>query len=996
MANLSSVKVEPLRRYVSTVEPQLCPPDALTDGSLNMLIDPITGGAFKRGGSAIVGDSVNGTTHRATAGILASAPEFVPARLRSFYSDALADGASGGTPTHSVLYRKEASSTSWPTVDDGVFGTEYVRRTSANYTLYSEFGSAAYPTATGAFGSAHKYRVVPWWYESGEGGYNRGAFEFVRRFAVPGSWDTIDAGRWRYYPSLRGTPIRWDGGCNNDNATVNNVIRSYPTGPFGPMWPFATATATTSTASATTTKDYPWKDGDTFYFSVMFQFEDGSYSLPFFPRPTTPNLTAGLGLVVVGTEGGGNVYKSVVYTGIPLGPPGTVARVLLRTPLTNRAASTTAVSINISDLRICGILDNNTQTGYTDTLAVDSGLTVNTDLVRFDLICPPRAQHIGTGDNRAIVGKTLPNPCAIQLTCIGVGTSFSDVTFDEENAGLRGATGAFYRVTSAQLEVCLSDGTNCTTNSYSWASYPTLQELVDIINASSDVGAASAHYGQWRAALAPGADPNAPSSGLCPTVWTVTCDTHTNTTLDGGDISSVPLGYKVVGTDIPTGASTPYLVSKESATSGTLSGAATGTHSGSSMTFYADCGDSAWVPTAKGYGWIRTFGSAIPGMVYFKRTALANYNRVAKDRIYFTTSSPGAAATGVSLAPNSYVRSNRRDGVQNPGPVMGIVDVQGAAVIVYRDKTALFVNERGSNTGEDFDYRIQTINQTRGSCSPWSVFGVNGCAIYASSVGIEATDKSKRTIKLSSDIYEPVRGRGDLAYEIPLCIAAAAADSPDCWMSGASWGPRLVYSYRDSASAYRFIVYDFSPGVDSLGVDSLADPVNRKSYGWSAPMALDWEKHEFGPRALGSVARSGGVLLYGALNDNYGTADGRVDQLMTGDDDNGTLIHGTAFSATALTAPGMKFSVQNATIQHKVGYTGVRLYVHRTKDSRIPVSLTSAEDRDYHVDDKEWPQAARSPGDRMQLELEDFTANTGGLWWTTSVEVESLVKCGGR
>ena len=128
----------PFTRSVSSVEAHLAPAECIAAGSQNYLVDPVAGGAFKRSGVAnATGDTINGTTGRCLNGILESAPEYVPCRLRSFKSDALADGASSGYPTPSVLYRKEASATTWPAVDDGVFGTDYVRRASARWARSS-------------------------------------------------------------------------------------------------------------------------------------------------------------------------------------------------------------------------------------------------------------------------------------------------------------------------------------------------------------------------------------------------------------------------------------------------------------------------------------------------------------------------------------------------------------------------------------------------------------------------------------------------------------------------------------------------------------------------------------------------------------------------------------------------------------------------------------------------------------------------------------------
>ncbi|MBK8772727.1 MAG: hypothetical protein IPM06_20185 [Rhizobiales bacterium] len=451
-----------------------------------------------------------------------------------------------------------------------------------------------------------------------------------------------------------------------------------------------------------------------------------------------------------------------------------------------------------------------------------------------------------------------------------------------------GATSAIYRITATGLELSLANGgTVAAALTVDWATYPTLQDVVDKINSTTVIATV---YGQWRAQLAPGVDPSAKSENLARTTITSVSSTSaaSNDAHRGRrDVRRGPhRGYIY---DSKAKVNGLYVTAKLGGVSGSktlqLSAAGSGAGCDAALVFYADCGDTACsTAVASSKGWIRAFASSLPAYVYFKRSALVGYDKPAKDRLYFTSSSPGAASTGVSLAANLWVASNRRDGVNNPGQVMGIVDIQGAAVIAYRKRIALFINERGSNTAEDFDCRVQTINDSRGCISPWSVVSVNGCAVYATNVGLVATDKSKREIGLTADLYQPIRGKGNMSYEFPKCVAAAASDSPDCWMAGASWGNRLVYSYRYSASIYGFSVYDFSRGTDALGLESLANPDSRQPYGWSSLCRLQNGVTAMGPRAIGAVSASDGLRLYGAMNDNNGTADGRVDQMFTGAD----------------------------------------------------------------------------------------------------------------
>jgi len=1001
MGERSLLTFGPFTRAVSSVEPHLAPAECIAAGSLNYLVDPVAGGAFKRSGSSIVGDTVDGVTGAAVAGITESAPEWIPARLRSFKSDALADGASGGYPTPSVLYRREASATTWPAVDDGVFGTEYVRRAAANYVALSEYGSTAYPTTGGAMGGEIKYKVAPFWYESGDGGYSRGATELTRRFFASGSWATVDAGRWRYYPNLRGTPLRWDGGCNDSSASVPNSIRVMPTGPLPPAW-MPTVTATTSVAAASKTAEYPWADGDAFYYSVLYQFEDGSYSAPVIPRGPNPTLTAGYGWKVVGTPAAtpANYYKTMEWTGIPIGPAGTIARVLLRTRKMAMTAATSPVTVDISDLRVCGVLKNNTQKTFSDNLADDDGLLLDADVVRYDTICPPRSRYLGTGDNRVIAGYTLPNPLAIQIVAQQIGATAFDQNLAEDSSATSAALGAAFSITGAGATVDTLNlhSTNAgaavvSTTAIALSSSVSLQSVVDQINAT----ARDATHVAFRAQLAPGADPTAASNGLARTAITSVSSTSSASNsliVDDATYDAVPIGYYIYDSNGKVNGL--HVTAKLGGASGskTLQLSAAGTAgSAAALVFYCDTGDNSCI--LNGRGIVRCFGPSLPSFIYFKRSALVGYDKPAKDRLYFTSSSPGAASTGVSLAANLWVASNRRDGVNDSGQVMGIVDIQGAAVIAYRKRIALFINERGSNTAEDFDYRIQTINDSRGCISPWSVVGVNGCAVYATNVGLCATDKSKREIGLTADLYQPIRGKGDMSYEFPKCVAAAASDSPDCWMSGAAWGNRLVYSYRYAASTYGFSVYDFSLGTDALGLESLANPDSRRPYGWSSLCKLLNGTSQFGPRAMGAVSASDGLRLYGALNDNAGATDGRVDQLFTGSTDNGFTITATLVTKTVVESPQARFSAQNMTVLHKTVNATASLTLTRALGSSAAYVLSDATGRDYVQETVQLTQDSRSPANYLKLQLEDNSADVGGLIWRVDLEVENLPTVGG-
>ena len=170
--------------------------------------------------------------------------------------------------------------------------------------------------------------MVPIWIDSGDGVFNRGQLtgtagtdKFMQQYLCCGARSAIATQNWLYFPNLRATPWRWNKAVN---ITGTEVQRGFPTGPFPPLFP---PTVTTPSSSSTNTS---WSDGDTFYISVLFQFEDGSYSAPFIPRAANTILTSGLGLTTVGTIGNTAKYQYLTYSNIAIGPQGTVARILLR------------------------------------------------------------------------------------------------------------------------------------------------------------------------------------------------------------------------------------------------------------------------------------------------------------------------------------------------------------------------------------------------------------------------------------------------------------------------------------------------------------------------------------------------------------------------------------------------------------------------------------------------------------------------------------------
>lgn len=926
--------------YTSSVPAFMARADQLTgatagtdaNSSRNCFIDPFTGGVTKRRGSAILNDAVTAVTGEKVTGILNTTLAMKCRKMLALDSPSMTTGY----PALSALYGLDTNP-SFPATDVGFPGTIYVNSHNSgannndrkNYSLLEEFVEGTTYSKQPPTKSAetdYRMKVVPLWFESGDGVYNRGAQtgtagtdKFMQQFLTCGSRSIIQTQNWLYSPNLRATPWRWNKRLNETESIGTSTVRIYPTGPFPPLFP-----PTLDTLPAATANNSNWVAGDCFYISVIFQFEDGSYSSPFIPRATqigTGALTSGLGFVAVGTIASGSKYPYLRYKDIAIGPEGTVARILLRTTKQNRTAAGDTVTVSPLDLRIVGVLRNNSQTVYDDYAGDDDSLLEDEDVVRVDNVLPRRARYIGTGDQRAIISYTLPNTAAIMLAPIGINAA-KDRNFADTNANCYGSTGSYVRITSTDLELHYNAYNAAATFTtypaaagannavkFPLATYDTLEKMVDAINALTF----SYDCKQWAAQLAPGIDGTMPTASLTNTTITVadatTSGANVNLTSFSGGFGPIGIGMKVAGTNITAGT---YVVSKTSNSALTLSTAATAV-AGVGLTFYQNTGDteSITIAAAASYGYIRAFSSTYPALLHMKPSAFADYATPDKSSVYFTVSSPGAASSGISLAPNSWVAGNRRLPHSSPRQTYarsctGIADIEGAAIVAFSDGIHMFANQRGANTGEDADYRLFTVNDTRGCISFLGLTAGNGWAAYPTTEGIIITDKNRREFSISGDVFNPSDNTGDLAFEILTSTASVASDSDDQCLTASVFGSKLVIGFRRAASDHvRFLFYDFSPGIEASGVEELLNPETKSAYIWSPPAIYN---EQFTTKlstcgAMGSFRTSGGRQDYVSYDTVVSAVNtGRIDRVDTSFLDN-TLAGGDAPFTYAVPAP---------------------------------------------------------------------------------------------
>jgi hypothetical protein len=935
-----------------------------TNSSRDCFIEPITGGVNKRPGCAVLGDTLSSGVE--VNGLLNAK---WGARSRRFFA-LDSPSMSDGYPAQAILFSEDTNA-GFPAADSGFPGTVYVRSSNgggANYSLLEEFGSTHYKPTFNALHTTSDYnlKVVPIWYESGDGVYTRGALtgasgadKFMQQFVAAGSRSIVQTQNWLYSYGLRHSPWRWNKRLNESDSSGSEVVRIWPAGPVPPLYP----PQFDSTALSASANNSSWVDGDTFCISVAFRFEDGSVSAPFIPRLPNSTLTNGLGLVTVGTIGGANKYQFLTYRCIPIGPHGTVERILLRTPKQNRTATTDTITVEPTDLRVLGVLKNNTQTTYRDYNGDDDTLVEDEDTVRVDFRMPPRARYAGTGDNSVILGYTLPNTAAIVLSLINVAgatTSNFDLNdADDETIGTTpyNARAALVRITSTQLELHYNNnaapdfvaggGGDDNAVAFAFSTYDTLEKLVDAINATTS----SSLCKQWAAQILPGIDPTMPSASLTLTTMDIACgttDTFTTVT-SAGLFGPVGVGMKVSGTGITAGT---YVVSKASASSLTISSAATATGS-PTLTFYQETGDNGIV-TGGTLGYMRCFGPNLPLVLCMKPSAFPGYDKADTQSVYFTMASPGALASGVSLAPNSFLGGNR---VQIPAPppnqkmrraINGVVDIEGAGLITCTNGIFMFKNFRGGNSGEDFDRRMYTINNTRGCISYLGLVAGNGWAAYPTTEGICVTDKNGREFIISGSVFSATDNTGDLAYELKTSAASAASDSEDQYLSMAVIGSKLAVAYRASGdSVGRVLFYDFSPGVEASGVEELINPETKSAYIWSPPAAYN-AVHALGPiGAMGSVAKSDGRFDYICTDSNNGsTGDGRLDRINTGSQDNGFNYNAYATVSPVVPTPFMAIMPVSIEATHLTAGVAATLFLANDQDPTFSAGMA----RSFNVD----------------------------------------------
>ena len=716
----------------------------------------------------------------------------------------------------------------------------------------------------------------------------------LRAMAAAGSRRMLEVGDRLYLPNPNGTPWNWNKDWNDVNTDTGDVLRVMHTGHPAPFGIPDITTGTVSTVG-------PWHDADIFYISVAFRYADGSASMPIIPRDPNDDIDfdpggtnqTGFGRVQI-ASGGITRYEWIEWSKIPIGPPGTVGRYLLRTPKNAEGLSSNA-SPSPGDLRITAYLDNNTVTTYNDPKGNDLDLVADPLLVRFDHIMQPPARYIGTCDGRIVVGYTKPHPVAIYVAP-NVNVSDGDVSVDDEIYS--------YSLTGGTLTFSKTTGAVTTTKTITNIGSISIQRLVDKIN-----NTASGDGGKWWAVAAPGAD----LSALCD--------------------------------DAGTAADNDNLVSVTGATD-----------------FSGD-----------GNGIVRAWSTGWPAPIFFSSTYRAAF-KTARRRLFFTMGGPGMPAS----AADSWAAGNYRDAPESYGDFMGSAPLPSGMVACFSQGVMVLQNRRSGITGEDIDYRLWELNASRGCISAGSIVSFNGAVGYLTQDGFVVTD-GKEEILISGDIWNNATQTGEWAYEVAQCAKGAASDTDLERFSATVMGGKLYCVYRlvsDDVTPEHLVVYDFTGSTQYSGLRGVLRP-DGSPWGWSTPLVapVTW-----GP--MGEVVTSDGVERYSVMHGRVVgmTTTGRIYQVETGADDDGTDFTSNLWTARDLAGTLKKKSAQEIDLLYKKNGTGVTIKAYRngnlSTQSGATISLPTTSTDFFKKKTLPLEQKIRSLSDSYEFLISDDGSGT--------------------
>lgn len=792
--------------------------DELGENSAEWSIDPIRQKLVNRKGSKMIEDTVG-----AEVGLFDS--DFGG---RAEFADGIhSPSFTTDQSTPACLYTNETTKKGclgW--IDPNQAGS-----VACHKQLGNNFGSRHYSLASG---TEVNMKILPLWFENATTILGRHSSVAQRECSAAGSRRWIEVGNRLYLPNAQGTPLWTDKAYNSGTGAGSTKEYIYP---WGNLMPLHLGKA--QLAAATGASDNNWKDGDAFFVSCQFEYEDGSRSIPFIPRPqgiltadgstTIAAVALGTGAasdlrngqVVVGTIGGTSYYKTITYTSLPYGGPGVKYLLLLRSNKTNLSSTSSPFAASPDDLNVIVKLPNGTST-YVDSAGDDDSLVTDQRVIDslLSMWCP-QAQYAVGADGRVVVGGNVrQNPAAIVIAPIGI-NSFGDVNIAETNSTMFGSSQVFVKVstTTLTLRFVASGGSFPAAVSADVAltiTNKTLQEVVDYIN---EVTAITANHARWGAQLAPGVD---------------------------GALLATNLADTTGGTDW--------------------------------------FGDDAMI-TSGGSGNMRCFGPSFPGVLYFSQTYMATIKKDAQ-ALVMTSASPSVPGGNA----NSFFLDKSTNWKYPPsakcGRLMGIAPITGrngvVCVAFYEKGWYVLRNTVSGGSGQDADYHLVAIDEYDGLVSHRTIDAGPGFCGGMSPQGYSITDGDNKVL-ISRDVWDAKLAQGEWGNEMTSAINAASKGTQDHYFAAKILGSKLAVTYRTSSLftyANRRIEYEFGEGSDSLGIAGMlrqSDTGRPVPYGWSCPI----KTHSFS--VMGRYENSTGPHNFGCDESTNGsTGNGVLFEFDTG------------------------------------------------------------------------------------------------------------------
>lgn len=452
----------PLGGFVNSIPRLDVPLSCLTGNSTDWLVGRKR--LRRRAGSSIYGDTLSGGAE--VSGIL---EEKWSAKCRRLVSAALGS-LSDGFPTVLGLWVNEATKAA----------TLAFRNTNDDswQTVGGDYSSTHYPAA-----SVPHFRAMPMVYENANGGltFHRLTESEYRRHFAGGSRSILQRAGTIAVPGYTSAPSKWDGGFNDATDSGEEVCTVAPLGLIPPM-----QMPTCSAGNNLSTDLGPWRGNDAFFYTVLFENEEGELSMFCIPRPENSAYKGfpGFGYMCVDADNGSDYFDSVVYSNIPDGPPGTRWKRLARSPKVDIAETGAGAIVQPSSDALYFIPFARIPQGvhtYTDTAGNDASLDADPRIAALmDLVWPPRARNAGHFDGHYTLGDLKPNPYALLVAPWDDGNR----NYPIDDARLYAEPFYYVAVTPTQLVLRKLAGGVATDTTYDLADM-TLRELVDRITSNA-------------------------------------------------------------------------------------------------------------------------------------------------------------------------------------------------------------------------------------------------------------------------------------------------------------------------------------------------------------------------------------------------------------------------------------------------------------------------------------------------------------------------------